>query len=215
MTQPALIFDLDGTLLDTLQSLAEVFNTMLSDQGFPTHSVEAYRQIIGDGVSVAVERALPDDEISAEAIDRGVAQFREIYHDNWQTARPYPGIEALIDELVGHFPLAVLSNKDDAFTQRCINHFFPGYFDVIYGHRQGFKHKPDPAMGLALCSELGVAPDLSLMIGDTATDMKTAVACGMTGVGVLWGFRERQELTDHGASYLIRSPADLTALLPL
>lgn len=210
---PGLIFDLDGTLLDTLESLASAYNQMLTELGYPTLPIDDYRQVIGDGVRTAVVRALPADVKDEAVIAQGMLRFKEIYQGRWHEAAPYHGIEELLANLKGSYPLAVLSNKDDAFTQQCIDHYFPGLFDSVVGFRPGLKHKPDPAGGRLVAKELGLAPEDCWMIGDTRTDMETAVACNMTGVGVLWGFRDENELRTHGATRIIAAPRDLTLLL--
>lgn len=212
MKPNGLVFDLDGTLLDTLASLAESFNHALENSGHPTHETEDYRYFIGDGAVTAVERALPVENRSPENIAECVGHFRDHYDQNWHRATIYPGVGELLEQLSG-IPLAVLSNKDDPFTRQCIDYFFPGVFQVTAGASELVRHKPDPSGPEYIAGELGTGCESLWMIGDTATDMKTAVATGMTPVGVIWGFRERDELANHGAIHIIDAPADLLALL--
>jgi len=208
-----LVFDLDGTLLDTLDSLAEAYNRALGDLGCPTHPTDAYRMIIGDGAFVAARRALPQDRVDDQLIAQCVERFRHHYDNLWQTASPYPGIEPLLTTLGGDYVLTVLSNKDEAFTRQCCDAFFPGVFELSIGASAVIKHKPDPSGPRAIAKHYGSELSDLWMIGDTATDMKTAAATGMVGVGVLWGFRERAELIEHGASHLLETPAGLLSLL--
>ncbi len=208
MNKPELlIFDLDGTLLDTLTTIAEAFNLALEDMDCPTHPIVDYRYIVGDGVSVAAKRGLPADR--QQDIEECIERFKSYYDNNWHQAKPYDGIVPLLESLKGRVPLAVLSNKDEKFTRQIIDHVMPGTFDVVLGFRAPFKHKPDPAGANWIMSEIGVDPSATWMIGDTATDMKTANACSMTGVGVLWGFRDEKELTANGASLITPSPRAL------
>lgn len=206
---PAYIFDLDGTLLDTLSSLAASYNRTLLAFGFPTHAEEKYRYFVGDGARVCARRCLPpeaDDALVSEFLDVQLAD----YEDTWQTAAPYPGVPALIDELTARgADLAVLSNKHHPFTVKCIEHFFPDVFDVVQGYTGEHPHKPDPAGARDVCRRLGYDPQDVTFVGDTSTDIRTAVACGNRSVGVLWGFRTADELIEAGADRLIESPMEL------
>lgn len=215
MSDPRLIiFDLDGTLLDTLESLALAFNRSLVDMNCAERSVAEYKRIVGDGALVAVRRCLPDERQRDNDIQRCAEMFRKHYAENWQTASPYPGITALLSTLKTRTHLAVLSNKDEQFTEQCVQHFFPDDFDLVVGHSEFVKHKPDPSGASKIMQALKVTADETWMVGDTAADMRTAVACKMTGVGVLWGFRDQQELADSGAQYIIQSPHYLLDLIP-
>ena len=207
------IFDLDGTLLDTLASLAGVYNQALTDAGFPPHPVEAYKTIIGDGARVAAQRALPKDHQTDADINACVSRYQALYERRWQTATPYPGMDELLATLKGQMPLAVLSNKDQRFTALCVDHFFPGMFDVIVGFGGDVIHKPDPSGARKVAGLLGKTTDRTAMIGDTATDMNTAAACDMTGIGVLWGFRDEEELRQSGAAHIVTTPDELLSLL--
>ncbi|MFT7219870.1 MAG: phosphoglycolate phosphatase [Candidatus Azotimanducaceae bacterium] len=206
------IFDLDGTLLDTLDSLAKAFNLALCDIDCPNHDVQAYKLIIGDGARVAAQRALPADRQGDDHLDACVARFKHHYDQSWQTAVPYGGIVAVLNELKGQIPLAVLSNKDQVFTSQCVDYFFPDMFDTAVGFSEHVKHKPDPSGAIQVAAKLGSSTARACMIGDTATDMNTAVACDMTGIGVLWGFRDQNELEQSGALHIIHTP---DALIPL
>ena len=209
----ALVFDLDGTLLNTLASLASAFNQALEQMGHPPNPVVNYRNIIGDGARTSALRALPFSSHSDEEIKRCLTLFRDAYHQSWQSATIYPGITDLLGSLPPDIPLVVLSNKDDFFTQKCVDHYFPDRFRLVIGASDTVKHKPDPSGAFYIAEQLQTKVDRLWMIGDTATDMRTASNSGMKGIGVLWGFRERNELTDHGASHLLKDPMDLLHLL--
>ena len=213
MKKPELIiFDLDGTLLDTLESIAQAYNSALISSGYPTHPVDAFRRIIGDGAYVAAQRCLPSDRQSEPDIKHCVEQFQQHYEKLWETASPYADIMELLSSLPQELKLAVLSNKDDRFTQRCVEHFFPGIFDYVLGHRPDIPHKPDPLGGNKLMTALGVPQTSTCLVGDTATDMNTAAACQVKGVGVLWGFRDRDELIASGAEKIVDAPMQILEL---
>lgn len=209
------IFDLDGTLLDTLKSLADAFNRSLDKMGFPPHPIQDYRYFIGDGVFRCAERCLPPDARTQDNINTLVDIEREDYGRNWQAGTtPYPGMQALLDALIEReIPVAALTNKDQPFANDCVNHFFP---DTAFTHVIGFSettpHKPDPTGARRVLSAWGLAPEAVALVGDTAVDMATALACNVHGVGVLWGFRDAAELEDAGAAHLIEHPLELLPL---
>jgi phosphoglycolate phosphatase len=211
-TPELIIFDLDGTLLNTLASIARAYNAALSSSGYPTHPIEAFRQIIGDGASVAAKRCLPSDRQSESDIKHCIEQFQQHYEQLWDTASPYQDILKLLNSLPSELKLAVLSNKDDRFTQRCVKHFFPATFDYVLGHRPDIPHKPNPQGGNKLMAALGTSSTATWLIGDTATDMNTAAACKVAGVGVLWGFRSRDELVSSGAEETVDAPMQILEL---
>ena len=207
----AVIFDLDGTLVDSLEDIADTANDALKARGFPAHPVDAYRYFVGDGIQNMVRRASPDGT-DDEVINALVAEAHDAYSAGWnQKTRPYAGIEAMLRELEGRgIALAVLSNKLHEFTQDVVAHFFPQTpFKAIQGSPRGSKAKPDPTLALRIASELGVPPQQTLFMGDTRTDMDTATAAGMVPAGVLWGFRPERELLDHGAQLILREPGEL------
>lgn len=215
MAYNAILFDLDGTLLDTLADLADAMNRVLTAQGFPAHPLEAYRYFIGNGAKRIVTRTLPESARSDEIIQRSYEAFMENYGRNWNVKTcPYPGIPEMLDRL-SQMPvkLAVLSNKPDVFTQDCVTHLLPTWkFEVVFGQREGIPKKPDPTSALDIAATFHIPPKEFLYLGDTAVDMQTAVAAGMTPVGVLWGFRERDELLDNGAQVLLDHPMQVCDL---
>ncbi len=208
----AVIFDLDGTLLDSLRDIADSMNIVLSGMGFPSHSPGEYRYLVGDGAENLVIRSLPEGERSQEAVKKGLESMREEYARRWSiNTRPYEGIPGLLEALKGiNIRMAVLSNKADFFTKAMVDHFFgTGIFDIVAGVGPSVAKKPDPAPALLIARELHAEPGRILFLGDTKTDMETAQRAGMFPVGALWGFRDAAELEGHGALGLIEKPMDL------
>ena len=211
----AAIFDLDGTLLDTLDDLADSANEALSDSGFAPHPVEAYRIFVGDGMAVLMERILPETARDPETIARLLASYRAAYDRRWKAkTRPYPGVEEMLTSLTKRrIPLAVLSNKPQDYTDICMAHFLGHHpFACIQGQRDTVPRKPDPAGAWQIADQLGLPPEQMLFIGDTATDMETASAARMIPVGVRWGFRSEEELRHHGAQHMVSHPMEILSL---
>jgi phosphoglycolate phosphatase len=207
----AVIFDLDGTLADSLRDLGEAMNRALSDARLPTHSLEAYRHFVGEGVDVMVARAAAPEarpEVLKGIIDGYRRHYGLIDHSHTQ---PYEGIPALLDALTAaRVPMAVLSNKRDDFTKLLVHQRFSRWrFVEVRGEREGVPRKPDPTAAFEVALALNVLPANICFVGDTAVDMKTAVNAGMQRVGCLWGFRDRDELLGAGAQRVIASPLEL------
>lgn len=212
----AIIFDLDGTLLDTLADIGDSVNGMLGEHGFAGHTLDDYRRFIGNGIRMLVTRALPSEGRSEETIDTCVRRAREIYWENWnRKTRPYEGIMELLDNLRKmELPLAVLSNKPHDFTVRYVNAYFGDLdFSVVMGQNDHFPVKPDPASALDIARQIGLPPSAFLFVGDSAVDMQTAAAAGMHAVGVAWGFRGPQELEENGCRTLVKHPLEILQLL--
>jgi phosphoglycolate phosphatase len=216
MTPRAVLFDLDGTLLDTLDDLADAMNRVLASHGFPEHPAASYRRFVGDGVENLVRRAVPPAmNADQAAVARLAEEMRREYGASWdKKTAPYPGISRLLSHLAAMaVPLAVLSNKPHAFVSRILERYFPEIrFSASFGDRPGVPRKPDPAMALEISRLLGVPPSLFLYLGDTDTDMRTATAAGMRPIGALWGFRDEEELRRAGAQRVIAAPEDLISL---
>ena len=217
MPAQAVLFDLDGTLLDTLADIAGAANAALAREGVPEHPVDSYRQFIGDGVDMLFRRALPpvaghdDDRVA-----RCVAHFHDTYAASWNVASaPYEGIAELLDALVDRgLTLAILSNKPDEFTKLCANHYLGRWpWARVVGQRVGIPRKPDPTPALMIADELQIFPGRITYVGDSSVDMRTARAATMPAVGVSWGFRPVEELRAAGATAIIDRPLDLLPLL--
>ena len=216
MTIQACLFDLDGTLLDTLADIGSSANRVLESRGFPPHPLERYRQFIGEGVARLFQQALPPPAVTPEEIAGCVAGFHEVYGEHWNdTTCPYPGVCDLLDDLSQRgIQLAVLSNKPDDFTRLCVaEHFGHWQFAAVLGQQDGLPRKPDPAGARMIAERLAVPPEAVLYVGDTAVDMQTARAAGMPAVGVGWGFRSVDELRQAGAEWIIGRPGELLDIL--
>ncbi len=212
----AFIFDLDGTLIDSLADIAEAVNRMLVERGYPKAPLAAFPRYIGDGVRLLVERALPPEAVATEDIDARIADYLRHYEDTWHDATaPYTGMrETLADLHDRGMKLAVLSNKPDRFTKLCCEHFFPdAHFDAVLGARQGVPRKPHPQGALDICEILGVTPAECAYVGDSGIDMELAVSAGMLPIGVRWGFRGEAELLAKGAHEVVAHPDDLLCLI--
>lgn len=210
----AIVFDLDGTLLDSLSDIAREMNAILSADGLPTHAHAAYRLFIGRGSRQLVHAALPAER--RDATDAYLERFRRLYRENLvvETAL-YPGVMELLKALHDRsVPMAILSNKPHDMTKALVNHFLEEVpFVAVAGAIDGAPKKPAPAAAAPLLAALGLPPERVLMVGDTKTDMLTAQATGMGSVGVTWGFRDRRELEEHGAGHVIDTPAALLELI--
>ena len=212
----AICFDLDGTLLDSLADLAKCTNKILLERGFPEHPVEAFRYFAGDGAKMMLTRALPEEAREKSIIEECKQDFEAAYRKCYdELTHPYKDIPELLDELTyRQQKLAVLSNKPHEFTILTVKHLLPNCkFEIVLGQREGVSPKPDPEGMLEICYQLGLPANTFLYLGDTATDMKTAVAAGCFPVGVLWGFRTEEELLDNGARATVNMPLDVIDLL--
>jgi phosphoglycolate phosphatase len=212
----AVVFDLDGTLLDTLEDLGDAVNRVLADRGFPVHPMDAYRYFVGDGSAVLIERALPESARGSAGYRDCLAAFMADYDRSWKVkTRLYDGISEMLDSLAAlGIDMAILSNKSHGFTVNCVRDLLSKWrFRAVYGLRDDVPRKPDPAGALEITRLLGADPARMLYLGDTAIDMQTAVSAGMFPVGALWGFRTREELLENGAKALIHHPRELLGLI--
>jgi len=206
------VFDLDGTLLDTLEDIANAANEVLESLGLPVHPRESYKYFVGDGVRVLMERVLPESWRTPAKIETCLARMRESYlvHLN-RSARAYPEVLEVLKVLrERNCRLAVLSNKPHHLTEICIKEYFSDFgFEPVFGLRPGHSAKPDPAGAREILDFWKLQASEVLYFGDTSTDMETAVNAGMFPVGVLWGFRQPEELTASGARVLLEHGSDL------
>lgn len=208
MKRQAALFDLDGTLLDTLDDLADSMNQILRENGMPDHPVDPYRHYVGDGMLNLARRAAPAGTPDA-VVQAMEARMNDVYAEKWkQKTRVYAGIPGLLGAMTrSGLKMGVLSNKPDPFTRLMIKHFFGDRsFDLVYGARPGVPKKPDPAAALEIAGEFRIDPENFLYLGDTDTDMRTGLAAGMFTIGVAWGFRPVGELREAGAMAIIDRP---------
>jgi len=216
MRPAALLFDLDGTLLDTLEDLGGAMNRVLVAQGLPAHPVDAYRAFVGDGIARMAERALPPGCRTSSTVATTVEAMRLEYARSWAgQTHAYAGIPELFDALTARrLPLAVLSNKPHDFTVAMVAHFLGRWpFRAVEGCRAGRPPKPDPTAALAIAGQVGAEPAACLFVGDSAVDVLTARGAGMVSVGVGWGFRGEAELCAAGAAHMIHAPLELLRLV--
>ena len=208
------MFDLDGTLADTLADIANIGNHTLTQLGRPTFPIDRYRYLAGQGARWLVETALGPEHQHLADEGLGILKSYQLEH-GMDLTTPYDGVPELLDALIERaLKLAVFSNKPHAATVEMIEaKFSRWHFDRVQGATSEYPLKPDPAAGLMIAEKLGIAPERWLYVGDTKVDMQTATSAGFHSVGVLWGFREEAELRENGARAIISHPTDLLALL--
>lgn len=208
------IFDLDGTLLNTIDDLADAGNHICRAHGWPVHTVDEFKHMVGNGIPKLVERFAPAGT-DGETLAQVLAEFSAWYdaHKEDKTA-PYPGIPELLAALKGQgVRMAVLSNKAHALAGPVVEHYFPGMFDAVQGALPDAPVKPDPTLLRALMERLGARPETTLFVGDSDVDVLTGKNGGLTVAGVLWGFRDRQELEGAGADWIVHAPDQLAAIV--
>jgi phosphoglycolate phosphatase len=211
----AIMFDLDGTLLNTLEDLGDSMNAMLREQEYAEHPYDFYRLAVGDGARTLVERALPEKHRNAQLITDAHAALRVHYLQHWdKKTKPYDGILNLLDALVSRgATLTILSNKPDESLQKCATRFLPtNIFTDIRGVLPDGPIKPDPGGALDIISKSEIPRDAWLYVGDTNTDMQTAQAAGLFAIGCTWGFRERDELVSSGADAIVDHPEEILSI---
>jgi phosphoglycolate phosphatase len=214
----AVLFDLDGTLLNTLDDLGDCMNRVLDREGLPPHPIDAYRFFVGQGMENLIIRVLPEGKRNPALIQRVRQQMEAEYSQHWaDKTELYPGVAGVLDELAARrLRLGILSNKPHSFTRVIVERYFqPWRFDPVLGARDGVPRKPDPTAALEICASWRLDPQQVLYAGDSGTDMQTACRAGMFALGVLWGFRPREELLDGGARELAENPIDLLRFFQL
>ncbi len=212
----AVLFDLDGTLLDTLDDLADSANYALALFGYPTHPTPMYRHFVGNGVDKLIFRIMPEEGLAPEQFKA----LRERYLDRYNThalekTRPYDGVPQALRALKSMgLRLCVVSNKPDSQAKYTVSHFF-GFdlFDLVVGGSADYPLKPDPALTQHVLASVETPPKNAVFVGDTGVDMRTAKNAGLTAIGVTWGFRDRDELMENGADYIADDPGELPALI--
>lgn len=212
------IFDLDGTLLNTIADLAHSTNYALNKLGYPTHEIEKYNFMVGNGVNKLFERALPEGEKTEENVRRVRNEFVPHYDiHNADDSRPYPGISELLSYLQSSgVQLAVASNKYQAATEKLVAHYFPEiHFTAVFGQREGVNVKPDPIIVCDILQLANVEKEDVLYIGDSGVDMQTAANAGVTACGVTWGFRPKSELEAFNPAYIVDTAEKIKELIRL
>ncbi len=216
MKKSYVIFDLDGTLLNTIDDLAEATNYAMRKLGYPTHGLWVYPRMVGNGVQKLIERAMPDDARSGENITAALAAFKEYYDEHCCDAtKPYPGIEELLADLTARgVNLAVTSNKYEGAVTRIIAHYFPGAnFRAVLGNVDGMPRKPDPSIVFKALSMCPTPKAEVLYVGDSGVDMETARRACVESAGVTWGFRSIMELKEAYADHIVSTTAQLADLI--
>lgn len=209
------IFDLDGTLLDTLADLADSCNHVCASHGWPTHDYSAYCYFIGNGAAKLVERAIPESVRGTQLGQKALDEFL-VYYEQHKADKtcPYAGMPELVDKLKqAGVNVAVLTNKPDAAAGPVMEQYYPGVFRLVQGGLPGVPLKPDPAPVHKLLERMGASKENTLFVGDSNVDIQTARNSGLAGCGVLWGFRSRQELEGEGADYIAATPGDLLNII--
>lgn len=212
------IFDLDGTLLNTIDDLATATNHALRLHGYPEHELSEYRYFVGNGVRKLIERALPEESRQAEEITRLLKDFLEYYQlHKTDYSRPYTGIPEVLEQLHdAGIQLAVASNKYHQGTTELIRHYFKEkMFCIVLGQREGIPTKPNPAIVREILAHTSIPANATLYVGDSGVDMQTAANSGLVSIGVTWGFRPREELEANGAVHIIDHPAEIARIAGL
>ncbi len=206
-----MIFDLDGTLLNTLGDLADAANFALESMGFPVHGTEEYKYFVGNGIPKLIERCLPEDKRSDEIIEKTLEIFDKRYGEHcMDKTRPYAGITETIGKLSEYgVRLAVASNKADGFTQALVGKFFGNSFDIVQGSLPNVPRKPSPEIVYGIMSAVGAEKCETVFVGDSGVDITTAKNAGVDHIGCLWGFRTKEELVSAGAVNIAETPEQI------
>lgn len=216
MNIKAVIFDLDGTLVDSVQDIADAMNKMLANNNFPQHDVAAYKLFVGNGIRKLVERALPETKQNNETLQHCFNEMMDIYRSNFvEKSTLYVGIAEMLDGLAArNIKMAILSNKADEFVSKVVEVLLPNWkFESVMGLTSEADKKPNPKFALQIAQQMGFHSSETVFMGDSSVDMQTAINAKMIPVGVLWGFRTKEEILAHGAKYVLEKPEDFLKLL--
>lgn len=211
----AVLFDLDGTLVNSLTDLANAVNFALKQKGYPTHPTDAFKYFVGDGIPKMIERALPEDKRSDEEISEIKNIFSAVYSKHYaDKTYAYKGMPELVDDLKSNgYTVAVITNKAQGMADIVVKSLYGDVFDLIFGKRDSIPAKPDPTAALIAMQQLNVKPEECVFIGDSGMDVATAVNSGAVPIGELWGFRDEEELIKNGARFIIRNPNELSLII--
>ena len=213
-----IIFDLDGTLIDSLEDIAVCMNQVLKELNLPIHEMNDYKYFVGGGISILVDNALNalNKEISDELKEKVTQRFKEIYDQKLHLkTKAYDGIYELLDELVTlDCNIGILSNKPHEFTVQYANSLFSKYnIKEVHGQKSDVPKKPDPIAAISIANSFNIPCEEIYFVGDTMVDMQTAVNANMIGIGVLWGFRDEKELMENGADFIVKHPLDILDII--
>ncbi len=206
-----IIFDLDGTLVNSIEDLAEAANYALTKNGYTKHEMNKYNHFVGDGVQMLIKRILPENARDEETISKLYADFSEYYNKHYSDkTKPYSGIKELLNELKQrNIKLSIASNKPDEFTKAIAADFFGDIFDAVQGNTNDIPKKPNPQIADTIIKKFDIDKSECLFIGDSDVDINTAKAAGILSAGCLWGFRDLEELQGAGADYIVSVPSEI------
>ncbi|MGL5315434.1 MAG: HAD family hydrolase [Peptostreptococcaceae bacterium] len=209
------IFDLDGTLLNTLEDLANACNYALNKMGLPTHEVEKYKTFVGGGRYKLISGILPAESRNEETINKTLVLFDEYYESHMiDMTKPYDGICEMLEDITNNgVEVAIVSNKPHEFTIDVVEKFFEKTFKIVYGHRVGYPTKPEPESVLQIINEYKLDKNDCVYIGDSNVDIKTAINANIKSIGVAWGFRGREELENEGADFIVETSEELKSVI--
>lgn len=209
------IFDLDGTLLNSIRDLANACNYALEVNGYNTHEIEKYNKFVGDGRYTLIERILPLENRTEENISKLLIDFDYYYNKHMlDYTEPYEGIDNVLDKLKSKdIKLAIVSNKPHEYVEGIVKKYFNNKIEYVYGHRKGYNTKPDPVTINEVIERLKINKKNTIYIGDSNVDIKTAQNAGIKSIGVLWGFRGEEELRKEGADYIVANSKELLSIL--
>lgn len=210
----AVFFDLDGTLCYTLKDLCDAVNYALGFMGCAPHKLEEFNPMVGDGIPTLIKRALPDTATDADN-KKALKLFNKYYAEHCtDNTYAYDGMCETVASLKKKgYKLGVLTNKNQAFAEMIVKHFYPKMFDVIIGHKPSLPKKPDPTGAFMLAGKFHVNTDECVIVGDSANDMVTASECGAISIGVLWGFRDETEIRGAGARFVCTKPSEIESII--
>lgn len=215
MKYKAVIFDLDGTLVNSIKDIADAMNIVLENRNYPTYNYDTYKTFVGSGVRSLVVKALPDENPKNEEIEACFIEMMQVYSKCCTNkTMPYDGILELLNQLnARNIKVGVLSNKEDTLTKKVSAFLLPDFLSPVLGLKVEVDKKPNPKVALQICDEIQVKPEETIFVGDTDVDILVAKNANMIPVGVSWGFRDKESLIDAGATHILEHPLDLMKIL--